>query len=256
MNTNIYRSKNIDVIAIIPARMQSTRLPGKPLADINGKPLIYHVWNAVCQSHKLRRVIIATDDEKIADACLSFGAEFVMTPSDIASGTDRIIAALRILNEDADYIINIQGDEPLITSQLIDRVINETVLSGAHVGTVISPITTNDELFNPSVVKVVLDSESNALYFSRNPIPYMRDTDQEDWLKHTAYWKHIGIYAYSFPALERFAELPVSDLEATEKLEQLRLIQDNSIYRCIKTDDLLIGVDTPEDLERVREIMK
>jgi 3-deoxy-manno-octulosonate cytidylyltransferase (CMP-KDO synthetase) len=256
MNNNIYRSRNIDVIAIIPARMQSTRLPGKPLADINGKPLIYHVWNAACQSKKLRRIVVATDDQRIADACQNFGAEFIMTPTNIASGTDRIIFAVKALKDDADYILNIQGDEPLISGQLIDRVIDETVLSGAHVGTVISQITSADDLFNPSVVKVVLDSECNAMYFSRSPIPFLRDTEQEKWLNHAKYWKHIGIYAYSFPALERFAELPISALESVEKLEQMRLMQDNSIYRCIKTNEFLMGVDTPEDLERIREILK
>ncbi len=242
-------------IGIIPARYDSTRLPGKPLADINGKPLIYYVWKAASASQLLERVIIATDDDRIEYACKEFGAECIMTPKNINSGSDRIIYALNSLNEHYDYIVNIQGDEPFITGKLIDELLRKTIESDADVGTVISEIDNIDELVDVSTVKVVLRNDDSALYFSRSLLPYPRDARPEDRLSIGQFWKHIGIYCYAHQALLRFGELPQSELEIMEKLEQLRLLQNGAKYICMKTEIPLFGVDTKNDLEKVRQIM-
>ena len=167
--------KEKKTIGIIPARYDSTRLPGKPLADVNGEPLIYYVWKAASESQLLNKVIIATDDERIKNACMEFGAECIMTDKNLQSGSDRIIAALTLLDEHYDYIINIQGDEPFIRSELIDALIRKTMESLADVGTVITGINTREELFDASTVKVVLRNDDTALYFTRSAIPFVRD---------------------------------------------------------------------------------
>ena len=244
------------VIGIIPARYESTRLPGKPLADINGKPLIYHVWKAATQSALLNKVVIATDDERIEAACRQFGAECIMTSHDIKSGSDRIIQALNSINEFYDYIVNIQGDEPFITGELIDSLILKTINSGADVGTIIKKIDESGEIFDSSVVKVVIDNKDFALYFSRSPIPHLRDINENQWSDNHDFYKHIGIYCYNNQSLLKFGKLPQSDLEIAEKLEQLRLMQAGAKYICLKTNIPLYGVDTKEDLEKVRKLMK
>jgi len=246
-------NKNLKVIGIIPARYASTRLPGKVLADVNGKPLIQHVWQAVKTSELISRIIIATDDERVAEACNNFGAEYLITPSDLPSGTDRIVYSMNKLQLESDFVINIQGDEPLISGKLIDELIIETAKSKADVGTVIRRIDNYKELLSDSVVKVVLDDVSNAIYFSRSPIPFLRDEKKEDWINKFDYWKHIGLYNYSYQSLMKFSKLPVSSLEKIEKLEQLRLLQSGVKYFCLKTDLELIGIDTPEDLKKDRE---
>jgi 3-deoxy-manno-octulosonate cytidylyltransferase (CMP-KDO synthetase) len=248
--------KEKKTIGIIPARYDSTRLPGKPLADVNGEPLIYYVWKAASESQLLNKVIIATDDERIKNACMEFGAECIMTDKNLQSGSDRIIAALTLLDEHYDYIINIQGDEPFIRSELIDALIRKTMESLADVGTVITGINTREELFDASTVKVVLRNDDTALYFTRSAIPFVRDKKEKEWLDSSVFWKHIGIYCYTYQALMRFGELAQSDLEIAEKLEQLRLLQDGAKYVCLKTNIPLYGVDTKEDLEKVNSIMR
>lgn len=243
------------VIGIIPARYKSTRLPGKPLADLHGKPVICHVWNAARSAENLHKVIVATDDTRIADTCKQFGASSIMTAENINSGTDRIIQAFNSLNEHFDYIVNIQGDEPFITPELIDKLIEQTLMSSADVGTLITKVNNYDELFDKNIVKVVLRQDNTALYFSRSPIPFYRDCPPTKWLSKTNYYKHIGIYAYSHQALLKFAYLERSELEIAEQLEQLRLLQAGAKYICIETDTDLISIDTPEDLERAKELM-
>lgn len=238
-------------IAIIPARYGSTRLQGKPLMDVAGKSLIHRVWEAAARSKKLRDVIIATDDERIAEECFNIGASFVMTPKDLQSGSDRVHFAYRELNEFADVIINIQGDEPLITAELLDYFVESMIETKAEVGTLIKPISTQEEVFDPSVVKVTFNAFNQALYFSRNPIPYVRDCDSENWLKSTSFWRHIGIYAFQPRSLWKFVHFEPTELELAEKLEQLRLLQNGIPITCFKTDINLIGVDTPEDLIKV-----
>lgn len=247
-----FDSNNIDAIGIIPARYASMRLPGKPLLEINGMPMIYHVWLSACSSNILRRVVIATDDERIAEAAMDFGAEYVLSPSDLPSGTDRIIYSLKELGEVADFVVNIQGDEPLITANLIDDLILHTAMNKSDVGTVVKKITAKEDLFNNSVVKVVIDDKCNALYFSRSPVPFQRDIPEDKWLDNTTYYKHIGIYNYTFKSLLEFSELSPSKLELNEKLEQLRLMERGAKYFCLETDNYLIGIDTPEDLNEIR----
>jgi len=244
------------IIGIIPSRYESTRLPGKPLVDILGKPMIYHVWKAASQSKHLSKVIVATDDIRILETCRKFGADCVMTSSDIQSGSDRILEAFRGLNEHYDYIINIQGDEPLITPELIDALIVKTTASKADVGTVVKRIDNIDDLFDSNVVKVVLKDDDTALYFSRSPIPYNRDEKPTRWLQSGIYLKHIGIYCYAQQALLKFGQTPQSALEKSESLEQLRLMGNGASYVCLLTDLELMGVDTPDDVKRAEILMK
>lgn len=252
---NIGRQQQ-SIIAIIPARWASSRFPGKPLADLCGKPLIQWIWEAACRSNLLDRIIIATDDERIAECAFDFGAEYAMTPSNLPSGTDRIIYALDELNETADIVLNIQGDEPLLNGKIIDSLLNAFTLSDTDVGTLVKRIYSKIELFDKSVVKVVLKSDNTALYFSRNVIPYIRDVDKDELLDKFQFWKHIGIYAYKTPSLRQFQSLSVSSLENAEKLEQLRLMECGAKFLCVETDAELIGVDTPADLENVKNIIQ
>jgi len=242
-------------IGLIPARWGASRLPGKPLADINGKPLIRHVYEAVTQSELLSRVIVATDDKRILKECGNFGAEAVMTPPELPSGTDRIEYACRETGVEADIIVNIQGDEPFIRGSLIDDLLAAFLSSGADVGTLVKKIADSKKLEDPSVVKVVMGSNNLALYFSRSPVPHMRDREIGDWVSVGDYWHHIGVYAYTMESLKKFVSLPQSGLEKTEKLEQLRLLEAGAKYYCFETDLDLVGVDKPEDLELVRKMM-
>ncbi len=241
----------MDAIGIIPSRIGSTRLPEKPLALINGKSLIQRVWEGANTSKTLRRLIVATDDERIKIHCESFGAEVVMTPPELPSGTDRIAYVVKSLDESADVIFNIQGDEPLITGDLIDELFNKFVISLCEVGTLIKRIEEFEEIDNPGIVKVTLRNDNVANYFSRSPIPYVRDKEKKDWLNEQVFWKHIGIYAYKDYALQKFTELPQTDLEISESLEQLRLLQNNFKFYCLETKTEFISIDTPEDIIKV-----
>lgn len=245
----------LSILGIIPARYSSNRLPGKVLADINGKPMLQRVWEAACRSKFLSRIIIATDDERIENLCLNIGAEYIMTPSELSSGTERAIYAYRILNEDSEIILNIQGDEPLLNGPLIDHLIESFIARNADVGTLIKRIDNNEDIFNPSVVKVTLNNESNALYFSRSPIPYLRDYPKSDWHKVHTFWKHIGIYIYKHTAFLNFNVLANSELDKFEQLEQLRFLQNGYSIHCIETDQNLISIDTYEDLEHIKNYL-
>ena len=244
------------ILGIIPARYASTRFPGKPLAMIRNKPMLSWVWEAATNSKLINRVVIATDSEEICNYCKTIGAEAFLSPSDLSSGTDRLIFTMKHYNLDYDLILNIQGDEPLITSDAIDKLITEFSQSEADVGTIIKKITNKDEIFNPSVVKVVIDSKNNALYFSRSTIPHLRDISQNDYLEEFTFWKHIGIYAYTKKSLELFSALSESILEKAEKLEQLRLMQAGAKYKCVEIDIDLMSIDTQEDLIRINDLLK
>lgn len=243
------------VIGIIPARLASTRLPKKPLADICGKPLLQWVWEAACRSSILQRVVIATDSTEIINMCLDIGAEYVETESRLPSGTDRIKSAYDKLGESSEIVVNIQGDEPLLNGFIIDTLLDKFLKTNADVGTLIHKIETLDEIMDTSVVKVGIRTDMTATNFSREPIPYFRHIPIEKWLENSNYWKHIGIYAYKIEALNKFVSLPVSNSEKKERLEQLRLLETGANYYCVVIDENLIGVDTPEDLEKVREIL-
>jgi 3-deoxy-manno-octulosonate cytidylyltransferase (CMP-KDO synthetase) len=242
-------------IGIIPARFASTRFPGKPLADICGKPLLQHVFESVSTSKLLSRIAIATDDSRIAEAAHNFGAEVIMTDSDLPSGTDRIFQAYLQMKTEGDIIVNIQGDEPLFSGHLADELISRLSASEADVATMVKKITSVEDLFNPSNVKAVVGNNGYALYFSRNTLPFVRDQKPIDWIKVHDFYKHVGVYAYKASALKRFVALPVSKLESLEQLEQLRLMEDGARYLCVETEIELVGVDTPQDVQRVEKIL-
>ncbi len=234
------------VAVVIPARYASTRLPGKPLAQIDGRPLIWYVWEKAKESACAARVVVATDDERIAAAVRGFGGEAVMTSPACASGTDRVAEAARGLSE--EIVVNLQGDEPLINPLVIDAVAEPLILDPAVLMTTAAlPQEDPDEYARPSVVKVVTDDRGDALYFSRAPIPHYRDSGRG------RYRKHLGIYGYRREFLFRVAALPPSPLEEAERLEQLRVLQQGFRIRVVDVRYDSVGVDTPEDLRAVEE---
>lgn len=240
------------VVAVIPARWASKRFEGKVLADLCGKPMLQWVWERVNKADKVDEVIIACDDKRIYQACESFGAKPVVTSEEHVSGSDRIAEAIEGI--DADIVINIQGDEPLIRSELIDdlayALMNDDL---CNMATAIKSIKTEKELNDPNVVKVVIDAHDYALYFSRSVIPYNRDKGP---LGTEAYWKHLGIYAYRKDFLLHYSRWPKSFLEGVEKLEQLRVLEAGQKIKTVETQYESYGVDTLEDLSRVAEIIK
>ena len=238
---------------IIPSRFGSSRFPGKPLANLAGKPLVAWVVEAVKKAKSLDEVLVATDDERIVAAVEQYGGKAVMTPSELPSGTDRIACAAGDFADD-DILVNIQGDEPLIDPNLIDELVaklkNDPQWSMA---TAVTPIRSAADFAAKTVVKVVLDRNDGAMYFSRAPIPC--DRDHEPNLASGLYVRHLGIYAYRGEFLRRYvAEKPCA-LEQTEKLEQLRALWMGARIAVVKTNDEGVGVDTPEDAERVARIL-
>lgn len=231
----------------IPARYASTRLPGKPLLQIAGRPMIEHVYTRVARARGLSRVVVLTDDERIARAVEGFGGEVEMTPADCASGTDRIAWAAR--RWEAAAVINVQGDEPLIDPEEISRIAEHLAAHPEDPVVTLATPAAPEEMGNPNAVKVVLAQDGAALYFSRAPIPYPR---QEGGF---APLKHLGIYGYQRDALLRLAALPPSPLERSESLEQLRALENGMGIRVLIVDRASIGVDTAEDLERVERIL-
>lgn len=245
---------------VIPARYASSRLPGKPLADINGAPMIRHVYDQACRSGA-GRVLVATDDERIVDACQGFGAEVLMTSADHASGTDRLqeVADTLGLPDDA-RVVNVQGDEPMIPPSLIDQVASAlNDYPEAAISTLCERIQRPADLFNPNVVKVVRDHEGYAHYFSRAPMPWLRDqwqplTIPDSLPEDYRAWRHIGIYGYRVSLLHRFVKWPAAPTETTESLEQLRALYHGARIHVSEAAEVPpAGVDTPEDLERVRQ---
>ncbi len=242
------------IIAIIPARFASQRLHAKPLADILGKTMIERVYLQVKKAKLVDDVFVATDDEKIFDVVKDFGGKVIMTPSSIESGSDRIAFASKEI--DADYILNVQGDEPLIAPELIDEVIELMLKDNkAEVGTAVKKINSQDEIFNPNIVKAVLDKNSYALYFSRSPIPFQRDLIESEWLHNSTFYKHFGIYIYKKEILNLFSSWQASSLEKSEKLEQLRFLENGIKIKAVETNCDSVAVDTIEDLEKVRKIL-
>lgn len=243
------------MIGMIPARYASTRLPGKPLIDLCGKPMIQRVVERASRASLLSEVIVATDDQRIFDAVNTFGGKAVMTPSALASGTDRIAHAAKEM--DADIIVNIQGDEPLIEPEEVNlaaRILLDD--AEAVMGTLVKKITRLEDLESPNTAKVILDENGCALYFSRAPVPFVRDVPmRSDWLQQQAHYKHIGIYSFRKAFLMQFAGWPVSQLEKLEQLEQLRAIGRGFRIKTAETCFEPVCVDTLEDAERVRQIL-
>jgi 3-deoxy-manno-octulosonate cytidylyltransferase (CMP-KDO synthetase) len=241
------------IVGIIPARFASSRLMGKPLADIGGKPMIQHTYESSKTSRLLNEVIIATDDERVAGICRNFGAKVFVTPKDIATGSDRIAYVAKELS-DAEIIVNIQGDEPFIQGIMIDQAIEPLLFDhSVNVSTLAKRIETVEELKSPAVTKVVFDYNNFALYFSRSPIPYVRDAKtMYDHITKADVYKHIGLYVYRRDYLLKFSSLAPTDLEQIEKLEQLRMLENGFKIKVVVTNYENLAVDTPEDLERAR----
>lgn len=239
----------MDIIGVIPARYSSTRFAGKVLADIMGKPMLQHVWERAKLSRMLDDLIIACDNEVILKAAEKFGAKAVMTSKEHTCGTDRISEVVNPL--DVKIIINIQADEPLIHPMMIDSVARALLEDRViNMATLMKKIEDLRQITDPNVVKVVVDKNNFALYFSRAPIPFLAPNADIDPVN---YYKHIGLYAYTKDFLFTYKNLPVSNLEKTEKLEQLRVLSEGYKIKVIETPYDTIGVDTPEDLERVKD---
>ena len=240
------------IVAVIPARYGSERLPGKPLADIAGKPMIQHVVERVRRASLVNEVIVATDDERILAAVRQFGGHAVMTDPALRSGTDRIAVVART-RPDATIVVNVQGDEPLIHPAMVDDAIRLLLEDPRlNVATLVHRITDPADLENPAVVKVVLDHQLNCLYFSRASIPFARDISPGQRLANAPYWKHVGLYVFRRAFLLTFASLAQTALERAEKLEQLRILEHGERIRASITEHESLPVDTPADLERVR----
>jgi 3-deoxy-manno-octulosonate cytidylyltransferase (CMP-KDO synthetase) len=238
------------VVGVIPARLQSTRLPRKLLLDQTGRPLLQYTWEAAGHARSLSEVIVATDSAEIAAAVRAFGGRVEMT-GEHPSGTDRIAEAVRRACPDAEIIVNIQGDEPEIDPSAIDRLVEALESSPAEMATLATPITDRAERDDPACVKVVCAADGRALYFSRLPIPFTRDVDPDTLLAAGSPWKlHLGVYAYRREFLLRLSELPPSPLERLEKLEQLRALEAGATIRVAEVAHRAAGIDTPEDYAR------
>jgi len=237
----------MQVAVIIPARLASERLPEKPLADIAGKPMVVRVLERAQAARGVAQVVVATDAQRIADAVRRAGGTAVMTPADCASGSDRCAHAARQLQH-ADVVVNVQGDEPLLAAEAIEQLLTAFADPTVQMATLARPLASG-EFTNPNVVKVVSDVRGDALYFSRAPIPHQRGGGQPPMAR-----AHVGIYGFHAAFLQAFTQLPPTPLEQAEKLEQLRVLEHGYRIRVVHTDYHAVGVDTPEDLERVRAI--
>lgn len=243
------------IIGVIPARFASTRLMGKPLADIGGKPMMQRTYESALKSKLLHKIIIAVDDEKVFQVAKNFGAEVMLTPKDVPTGSDRI-ALVAKKYDNAEIIVNIQGDEPFISGVMIDQAIEPLLFDKTvNVSTLARRIETIAELKSPSVVKVVFDYKNFAMYFSRSPIPFVRDArSKEEILDKADIFKHIGLYVFRRESLLKFTQLAPTDLENIEKLEQLRMLENGFRIKIVETEFDSFSVDTPDDLDRARKI--
>ncbi|MCQ2209749.1 MAG: 3-deoxy-manno-octulosonate cytidylyltransferase [Paludibacteraceae bacterium] len=244
-------------IGIIPARYASTRFPGKPLQLIGGKSMIQRVFEQV--SKVLPTVYVATDDQRIFDAVEAFGGNVVMTSENHKSGTDRCFEAFQKVGAGKEIVINIQGDEPFIQISQIETICQCFDNKETQIATLVKPFKSSDgtkALFNPNSPKVLLNKDSEAIYFSRNVIPYLRGKEQEDWINLHTYYKHIGLYAYRGDVLKEITQLPQSSLELAESLEQLRWIENGYKIKVGVTEVETIGIDTPEDLKAAEAFLQ
>lgn len=236
------------ILAVIPARYASTRFPGKPLADIQGKTMIRRVWEQVLQSRRVDAVVVATDDDRIAAHVQAFGGQIMRTRSDHPSGTDRC-AEVALHFPAAEFILNIQGDEPFVQPEQIDLLADTLCSDPAFtIATLAKRIEQAEALFNPNVVKVALAGDGRAIYFSRHPVPFLRGCAPADWLTRHAFYKHIGLYGFRRETLLHIAGLAPTLLEQAESLEQLRWLEHGLPIRVGLTDWETMGIDTPEDL--------
>lgn len=245
------------IAAIIPARYASTRFPGKPLAMMDGKPMIQRVYEQVRKV--LEDVYVATDDVRIFDVVAGFGGKAVMTSAHHRSGTDRCREAVDRIGKPFDVILNIQGDEPFIHPSQITLLTDCFASADTELATLVKPFTEDDDreaLFNPSSPKVVVNKKGEAIYFSRSVIPYIRDVQHSEWLGRHRFYRHIGIYGYRTDILQQITQLPPSDLEKAESLEQLRWIENGYRIKVAVTEHETIGIDTPEDLQKALDFLR
>jgi 3-deoxy-manno-octulosonate cytidylyltransferase (CMP-KDO synthetase) len=251
-------AKSPVIWAVIPARYAAARLPGKPLVNLAGKPMIQRVWECVRLAKRIAKVVVATDDERIRSAVQSFGGEAIMTRANHASGTSRIAEVA--VSSTADIFINVQGDEPLIAPEAVDALAECIVGEDSNDGdekialaTLAVALKNPADIMDPNICKVVLDFNGDALYFSRAPIPWVRDTAGK---VHAQHWKHLGIYAYRREALLEYETLPPGELERLEQLEQLRWLENGYKMRVAETSHDSISVDVPEDVPRVEKLIR
>lgn len=242
-------------LAIIPARYASSRFPGKPLADINGKSMIQRVYEQTRLANGIQDVIIATDDERIKKHAEAFGAKVVLTKEEHPSGTDRCFEAYINFGKKFDYVINVQGDEPFLDPQQIDSLV-EVCNGNVEIGTQMTPCLSEDVLFDTGEVKIILNSKNEALYFSRQVIPFIKGKEKKDWHTSFPYFRHVGMYVYRVDILEAITKLKPTTLELAESLEQLRWLEHGYRISCVETNFDSHCVDTPEDIEKVLRLMK
>jgi 3-deoxy-manno-octulosonate cytidylyltransferase (CMP-KDO synthetase) len=244
----------LKILGIIPARYASSRFPGKALAEIAGISMIERVYRQALKAKMLSNLVVATDHKTIFDHIQSFGGQVCMTSDAHVSGTDRCFEALNLQDDEYDYVINIQGDEPFISPDQIDLL--ASLLNGVEeLATLIKKIDDPLQLTNPNVVKVIVGLDGHAIYFSRTPIPYLR-SPHTDWLAQHSYFKHIGMYAYREDVLEKINKIPVSSLEKAESLEQLRWVENGFRVKVAQTKIETLGIDTPEDLDTAIKLLE
>jgi 3-deoxy-manno-octulosonate cytidylyltransferase (CMP-KDO synthetase) len=241
-----------EVVIVIPARYGATRLPGKPLVSLAGKPMIQHVYERAKLAGCASRVIVATDDERIVNAVESFGGIVRMTRPDHRTGTERVAEVAA--HEKGDVFVNVQGDEPLLDPVAVDTAVDALLEEpAASIATVATPIKTPADIMDPNVVKTVLDFDNNGLYFSRAPIPWVRDTTSKIQVRHL---KHLGLYVFQRDALLEYPTLPQGELERIEKLEQLRWLENGWKIRVAEVEHDAVSVDVPEDVTRVEKLLQ
>jgi len=244
------------IVGIIPARYASTRFPGKPLIDIDGKTMLQRVYEQATKSKALAKVVVATDDERIVDHVTQFGGEVVMTAPHHPSGTDRCLEALQQLKEPYQYVINIQGDEPFIEPEQIDELAAVLNDGTTELATQMIAVDSHELLFDKGEVKVVLNTSNEALFFSRMVIPFIKGVDEKEWHMHHRYYRHVGMYAYRSDILHQIAALPVSALEKAESLEQLRWLEHGFRIKCVVTEHESHCIDEPEDVVKVLQLIR
>lgn len=246
-------------LVVIPARFASTRFPGKPLALLGGKPMIQWVWESVSSMPELAGAVVATDDERILAAVRQFGGRAMMTGSHHRSGTDRcgeVLAMLSQQGEQYDVVVNVQGDEPFTQPRQLRALIDCFAYPDTQIATLKTAIHSTEELLNVNNVKVICNGQGRAVYFSRQPLPYLRGVEVQEWLGRQPYFKHVGIYAFRTEVLREVVTLPQSPLELSESLEQLRWLEHGYDIQVCETETANIGIDTPEDLVHANELIE
>lgn len=244
----------MSVTVAIPARLASTRLPRKVVLDLGGKPVIRHVWERVKRMRAADRVVILADSEEVLRLCRDFGAETLMTDPACASGTERLASALDA-GLPGEFFLNVQGDEPFIEPELLDALVNRWRETRCQLVTAVARITDAERLTNPNCVKVVRSGDGRALYFSRSAVPHLRGVPVAEWPSREDFWSHIGVYGYDRDTLAGYAGLPVTRIEKTESLEQLRFIEHGKNFQTVETDYHPVAIDTPEDMENARRLL-